>query len=302
MEKSYKYRFTVFTPCYNSEKFIHRVFESLQAQTFRDFEWLLVNDASTDNTMAVLEQYRQTADFPVRIINNPTNKMLYYNYNLAFDEAEGELLIAVGHDDQIYPHTLERFHQIWETHGNEKIAGIWACCEDQNGRPIGSKFPADLMVSNYFALFEKHLSGAQERFGCMRTDVLKKYKFDLDKGRVGEGFLWGDIGKDYDTIFINDILRVYYIESNNAGALTKRTRTKVALETFLYYREFINEYAGLVPNAALLKLRFHFALAFYRVLANMSLAEELAKVNNLPSKLLLLLFTPAALVLSKVKK
>lgn len=302
MKDEHKYRFTVFTPCYNSEKFIDRVFNSLQAQTFRDFEWLLVNDASTDHTMAVLEQYRQAADFPVRIINNPTNKMLYYNYNLAFDEAAGELLVAVGHDDMIHPHTLERFHQIWEAHGNERLAGIWARCEDQNGNPIGSRFPADLMVSNYFTLFEKHIYGAQERFGCMRTDILRKYKFDLDNGRVGEGFLWGDIGKGYDTIFINDILRVYYIESNNQGALTKRSRTKVAAETFLYYLEFINEYANRVPQAALLKLRFHFALAFYRVLANASLSGELARVNSTTSKLLLLLFTPAALVLSKVKK
>ena len=68
---SFKYRFTIFTPCYNSEKFIHRVIESLESQTFNDFEWLVINDASTDSTAKILDEYASKAKFPVRVIHNP---------------------------------------------------------------------------------------------------------------------------------------------------------------------------------------------------------------------------------------
>ena len=53
--------FTVYTPTFNRAHTLHRVFDSLQAQTYRDFEWLVIDDGSTDGTPALMERYQSEA-------------------------------------------------------------------------------------------------------------------------------------------------------------------------------------------------------------------------------------------------
>ena len=65
-EKNYKYVFTVFTPTHNRAYTLYRVYNSLQAQTYRNFEWLIIDDGSTDNTTDLVKQWQKEADFPAR--------------------------------------------------------------------------------------------------------------------------------------------------------------------------------------------------------------------------------------------
>lgn len=60
--------FTVFTPVYNRKDKIHRVWDSLQMQTYPNFEWVIVDDGSTDGIGSLLEEYKQKADFPVTVL------------------------------------------------------------------------------------------------------------------------------------------------------------------------------------------------------------------------------------------
>lgn len=50
------YFFTIFTPCYNGAKFIHRVFKSVASQTYKNFEWIIINDGSTDNSDEIIQK------------------------------------------------------------------------------------------------------------------------------------------------------------------------------------------------------------------------------------------------------
>ena len=69
-----KYKFTIFTSCYNSEKFIHRLYNSLKSQSFRNFEWLIVDDFSNDSTTSILESIEREAPFDVRVFYNKSNQ------------------------------------------------------------------------------------------------------------------------------------------------------------------------------------------------------------------------------------
>ena len=65
--------FTVFTATFNRARVLHRVYDSLRAQTFRDFEWLVVDDGSTDGTGALVAAWRAEADFPIRYASTTAN-------------------------------------------------------------------------------------------------------------------------------------------------------------------------------------------------------------------------------------
>lgn len=291
IQPKYRYKFTIFTPCYNSEKFIHRVYESVQTQTFKDFEWLIIDDCSLDSTSEILKSFKEKSDFPIRIITNETNQMLYYNFNLAFDIAEGELMVFAGHDDRFDENTLEVFNLIWNEHGNDDISGIKCFCRDQNGKVIGNYFPKDLFVERFFNLYEKYIYGPKEKFGCTRTDVLRENKFNLDEHLDSESFLWFDIGLNYKTIFTNQVLRTYYIEPDNKEALTKSSRKRFSKKIYNFYLKFLNCYISDIPKAWLLKLRFHFAYVFYSFINNYNIFESLKLVQRKSSRFLVLIFT-----------
>ena len=70
----FEYTFSIFTPVYNREDTLHRVFNSLNAQTFKDFELILINDGSTDNSHHVALDLIKTATFKVNYVNNEVNK------------------------------------------------------------------------------------------------------------------------------------------------------------------------------------------------------------------------------------
>jgi glycosyltransferase involved in cell wall biosynthesis len=61
--------FTIFTPTFNREHLLPRLYKSLCEQTYKDFEWLVVDDGSTDNTEILLKKYIAEADFPIRYIS-----------------------------------------------------------------------------------------------------------------------------------------------------------------------------------------------------------------------------------------
>ncbi len=90
--------FTVFTPTYNRAHTIHRAFDSLRAQTLRDFEWLVVDDGSTDNTSELIASWAKVADFPIRYFKQDHSGK-HIAHNLAVREARGKFFLPLASDD-----------------------------------------------------------------------------------------------------------------------------------------------------------------------------------------------------------
>ena len=289
-----KYKFTVFTPCYNSEKFIHRVYDSLKNQTFKDFEWLVIEDASTDNTLKILEGYKNEGKVNIRLIVNETNQMITSNFNIAFSLAESELFVSLGHDDSIYENTLYKFDKIWQKYKADNISGICSMVKDQHGNLIGKPFEKNITIDNYFNVFLENIY-TKEKYNCTRTDVLKDFLYEDNGMRyIAEGDLWGNIGLQYDTIFTNEVFRTYYIEEDNLGALTKRSRKQLAESVMHSSIKWINNFLPKIKNGFSFKLRKYFQFAFYSLLDEIGLIKSLKEINHLKDRLLILLLYPSA--------
>ena len=93
--------------CYNSEDTVRRSIDSILGQSFKDFEFIIVNDASIDNTGRILDIFAQK-DNRIKILKNGKNEGLAYSLNFAFQNSNGYLIARMDADDIAFPHRLEK--------------------------------------------------------------------------------------------------------------------------------------------------------------------------------------------------
>jgi glycosyltransferase involved in cell wall biosynthesis len=212
-QPSHKCRFTVFTATYNRAHTLPRVFESLKSQTFRDFEWLVIDDGSVDDTRSLVERWQLENPFPIRYIYKE-NAGLIAACNQAVGLADGELCIKFDSDDSCVPEALERFQYHWNAIPDDEkrgFAGVICLSRDAKGEIVGNKkFPSDVLDSNLIEVrYRFKVSG--ENWWVYRTDVLREFPLlELPNEKyVPELPTWFEIARKYKTRFINEFLRTY---------------------------------------------------------------------------------------------
>lgn len=113
---------TVLMPVYNAEKYVGEAIESILNQTFRDFEFLIINDGSTDNSLGIIESYK---DLRIKLVNNEKNLGLSHTLNKGIDLSEGEYIARMDADDISLPVRLEKQINFMDSHLEIGICGTW---------------------------------------------------------------------------------------------------------------------------------------------------------------------------------
>jgi glycosyltransferase involved in cell wall biosynthesis len=132
---------TVLLPVYNGEQYLHATLESVLSQSYSDFEFLILDDGSTDGTAAILESYRQR-DPRVRVAHHE-NRGVGYTLNRGIAQARGRLIAQIGADDLALPGRFERQVEFLERHPDHVLVGGHLRIIDARGRPLGvRKYPA----------------------------------------------------------------------------------------------------------------------------------------------------------------
>jgi glycosyltransferase involved in cell wall biosynthesis len=209
--------FTVFTPTYNRAHTLPRVYQSLKEQTFRSFEWLIVDDGSTDGTYELISRWqRENTDFLIRY-SWQQNKGKHVAFNRAVQESRAEFFLPLDSDDACVPEALERFKFHWDSISIEQrklFTGVCALCCDQNGKIVGDYFPFNPTDSNSLEIHYRYKVKG-EKWGFQRSEVLRQYPFPEVKGAryVPEGVVWSTIAKSYKIRFVNEALRIYFIQN-----------------------------------------------------------------------------------------
>ena len=222
------FKFTIFTPCYNGKNTIKRVFESVASQTYKNYEWIIINDGSTDKSDSVIRKYISDYNFAeggkIKYLSQ-NNKGKHVAWNRAVDMATGELFLSADADDSFIPTTLEYFNAKMNKllDGKELedsiYSGINVCVYDPDtNEPIGTPYPYNGLISDNVELdFKYKIRG--EHWGIVRTDLLRKNKFPEVKGHFyTEGRIWYSFAaQGYTVVCYNDCLRARY---NEATSLT----------------------------------------------------------------------------------
>ncbi len=215
--------FSVFTPTYNREDLLPRVFESLQVQTFCDFEWIIVDDGSTDNTSSLVERFRQESRFPVQYIRQE-NQGKHIAINTGVQAAKGYFFAIMDSDDWYVEDAFEKYVTHWEAipdDKKEKFLGVCGLFAYESGGIVGTKFPEDIMDADDFEMRYKYKVEG-DKISVIRTELMRKFPFPDNLGRfVPESIVWYKMARHYQTRFVNDVMA---IKEYQADGLTDQGR------------------------------------------------------------------------------
>ena len=124
---------TIFTPAYNRAYTIHKCYESLKRQSCKDFEWLIIDDGSTDNTKELVKKWiKETNDFKIRYIYQE-NQGMHGAHNTAYENIYTELNVCIDSDDYMPNDAVEKIRDAWKkVRDNKKISGRTAVFGREN--------------------------------------------------------------------------------------------------------------------------------------------------------------------------
>ena len=205
-------QFTIFTCTYNRAHTLVRTYQSLRTQSFTNFEWIVFDNGSTDNTRSLLRRWAKEAPFPIRILSWQDNTGFQRTFNEGLRVSRGEFWILLDSDDALKPHALERLLDYWNaipSEQREQYVGITVNCDDHNGELVGDEFPASPLDSNALEL-TYHYQIRGEKWGFQRTNVLRHYPFPDIPQHVNPGIVWRAIARKYQTRYVNDSLQLYF--------------------------------------------------------------------------------------------
>lgn len=298
-----KHTFTVFTAAYNRVETLGRGYESLCRQTFRDFEWLVIDDGSTGEIRAQIEKWQRDAYFPIRYFWQE-NSGKAAAHNRAVQEADGRFFLPLDDDDACVPNALERFYYHWNTIPYEEqsqFAGVVGLCVDQHGVLVGDPFPQDPLDSSTLDLIYRwHVSG--EKWGFTRTDILRRFPFPLVKVETGppsyvpEGIVWTRIARHYRSRYVNDVLRIFYV---GHASVTSASQTSLAQMQrnapgrSLQHEIILNEQIDYLPDAPTAFLRSAVHYVRFSLHSGTPLAQQFHSLKNRKARALYVLALPA---------
>ena len=220
-----KEKVSIIVPMYNAEKFIGKTIESVLAQTYQNWEMLIMNDVSTDNSLAIVSVYAKK-DERIKIVNTEKNVGVVKGRNFLIDLASGKYIAFLDADDYWHNEKLEKQIKFMK----EKNASI-SCTEytrvKENEEKINDVtikeniFYNDMLKNNYL--------------GCLTVmydteKIGKRYFKELEKNE--DYVLWLEIVKDVDIIYGLKENLAYYRVLDNSRSSNKVKTAKVRWEIY----------------------------------------------------------------------
>lgn len=217
---------TVFTPTYNRAYILPQLYRSLQQQTCYNFEWLIVDDGSQDNTENVVKEWQREANsFPIIYVKQ-SNGGKHRAINTGLARAHGEWFFIVDSDDWLPANAVEKIFQYAQQVAEDThFAGICGFRANKENRPFGNcdTITTVLDVSMIEIRQKYHIKGDMAE--VFKTDILRQFPFPEFEGEkfLNEAVVWNKIAEKYVLRYIPEIL--YFCEYR-ADGLTKSIRKR----------------------------------------------------------------------------
>ena len=201
---------SIFTPSYNRADSLPHLYRSLLAQSCFDFEWLIVDDGSTDTTAEVAKTFLQETRFPVRYLQKE-NGGKHTAHNLALQEARGEWFLCVDSDDLLAPTAVADLLDAIQP----GINGIVSYKTDFSGKYLCSEFPPDLKTEKFYRLSMVHGCTGEYTL-AFSTAFAKKFPFPVFEGErfLGESIIYDQMDTQGDMVLLPKVITLCEYQSD----------------------------------------------------------------------------------------
>ena len=197
---------TIFTPAYNRAYTLHLGYEALLRQTSKDFEWLIIDDGSTDNTRELVESWIAENKIPIRY-HYQENQGMHGAHNTAYRLINNELNTCIDSDDYMPDDAVEKIIAFWRKYGSKQVAGIVGLDADFEGKLIGTPFKENnvpIRLSHFY-----NQGGKGDKKYVYRSDIICNYpEYPIFQGEkyVSLGYKYELIEQDYPVLAMNEVL------------------------------------------------------------------------------------------------
>ena len=219
----YQYPLTILTPTYNRKHTIMKLYDSLKKQSVKNFQWLVIDDGSVDETKSYFQEIGTDNEIEVEYYYKK-NGGKHTALNYAHPYIKGALVCIVDSDDWLLDNAVEQILKNWEEYKNKpNICGMtFLRGYDKNNSFTKNNKSKTPVISNHID-YRVNAERKGDYFEIIRSDIFKEFKFlEFENEKfLGESYLWNQIGFIYDTVYINEIL---YICEYLEGGLTKSGR------------------------------------------------------------------------------
>lgn len=232
---------TILTPTYNRASLLPRLFDSLLLQTNKDFEWIVVDDGSTDDTREVVANLKEKCGgaFPMGYVYK-ANGGKHMAINIGAERARGELLFIADSDDLLTDDALETVENSWHDISDDKsFAGIAGLDITMDTREvIGSGLPQEHIDCNAIDIrYRHHVTGDMKE--VFRTEVLREFPFPEFAGErfCPEQLVWFRMARRYRLRYINKPIYIADYQPDGITAGITRARMRNPSASMLTYAE-----------------------------------------------------------------
>lgn len=213
-----QFRFSVFTATRNRADMLYQLYQELRVQTFKDFEWVVVNDGSSDNTDDVMKSIQKEGLLQIQYVTKMGGGK-HSAWRVATPLFRGRYVVTADDDDHITTDMLDVFNMHWlHLEQSSKYDEFWEVrsrCKRNDGSLVGKVLPSAEYDSDYNTMSYK-MKVYCEMVACRKIEVLRneaavpeKFPFMKDASNFAEVIRWSRAARKYKTRFVSDVTRIY---------------------------------------------------------------------------------------------
>lgn len=222
MHKKARNLVTVITPTYNRKDKIKNLYKSLKEQTTYNFNWLIVDDGSTDNTEELVKIWCDESPFSIQYYSQK-NRGKHCALNLGISKIQTTYTFIVDSDDILTPDAIEKVNEdAYKYENDDSICGLGYLRGYSEKEVIGDYYHQNDFIGNFIDVrFRKNING--DKAEVWKTEDLKSCPFPEIEGEkfLGEGYVWCTLALSKQMYFSNSII---YITEYLEGGLSKSGR------------------------------------------------------------------------------
>ncbi|SMY35598.1 GalNAc(5)-diNAcBac-PP-undecaprenol beta-1,3-glucosyltransferase [Photobacterium malacitanum] len=227
---------SVVTPTYNRAHLLERLIKSLKNQTQFNFEWIVIDDGSVDNTKEVISELTTESKFTIKYVYQE-NQGKHVALNVGFSEAKGDYLIILDSDDILANNAIEIIERQFNLAKDIDIISF--CNKTLDNKDVGNMLHGFICSQLEYSYKYK---GTGDRTEVFSKKVYDNYRFPVFSGEkfCPEALVWNRMALKHKTKYVKDV--IYFCEYQVDGLSSKiiEIRAKSPNATLLYYRELLN--------------------------------------------------------------